>query len=63
MVHLGDDRVAYFRNQLVWLKAHGGSMVMSGKKDHMQIKMVSMEVKSQVSRSVRSLTMLLTDNK
>ena len=36
----GDERVAYFRNSLVWLKVHNTSVVLSSKADHQHLKAV-----------------------
>lgn len=41
IVMKGDERCAFCRGQLVWLKSHNNSIILSKKEDHMQLKTVS----------------------
>lgn len=65
----GDERCACCRGQLVWLKSHHSSMVLSNKEDHIQLKIVrngNMEVNfepgNKVKRVVIQLREMIHDN-
>lgn len=40
----GADTIAHYKGQLVWMKIHNSSVVLTSEKDHMELKAVRVSV-------------------
>ncbi len=58
----GDDRVAHYKGQLVWLKKHKCSMIFSGREEHLHLKNVRKQLLSTVETAIFLQLREMTDD-